>query len=117
MTRALAEITRLGVAMGARTATFLGLAGIGDLIATCESDLSRNRRLGLALAAGKTLEEAQGEIEGVAEGVGTARAAVRLARDKGIEMPIAEQLHAVLFEGKPPLESMVELMRRAPRDE
>ncbi|HXH21200.1 MAG TPA: NAD(P)H-dependent glycerol-3-phosphate dehydrogenase [Dehalococcoidia bacterium] len=117
MTRALAEITRLGVACGARATTFLGLSGIGDLIASCESDLSRNRRLGLALAAGQTLEQAQAGIDGVIEGVGTTRAALVLARAKGVEMPITEQLHAVLFEGKSPLEAMTDLMRRAPREE
>lgn len=117
MTRAVAEIARLGIACGARPMTFMGLAGIGDLIATCESDLSRNRRMGLALAAGKNLEEALGSINGVVEGVGTTRAARVLARREGVEMPIAEELHSVLFEGKPPLQSMLDLMRRAPKAE
>jgi glycerol-3-phosphate dehydrogenase (NAD(P)+) len=117
MTRALAETTRLGVACGARPMTFLGLAGIGDLIATCESDLSRNRRLGLAIAQGQSLEEALAGIDGVVEGVGTARAARLLAHRHGVEMPIAEELCAVLFEGKDPAQSMVDLMRRPPKEE
>ena len=117
MTRALAEVTRLGISCGARATTFLGLSGIGDLIASCESDLSRNRRLGLALAAGMSLDDALAGIDGVVEGVATTKAALVLARVKGVEMPIAEELHAVLFEGKPPLQSMVELMRRAPKQE
>jgi glycerol-3-phosphate dehydrogenase (NAD(P)+) len=117
MTRALAEITRLGIACGARAMTFLGLAGIGDLIATCESDLSRNRRLGLAIAQGRGLDEALAGIDGVVEGVGTARAARVLARRHGVEMPIAEELCAVLFEGKDPARSLLDLMRRPPKQE
>lgn len=117
MTRGLAEMTRFGVAAGAKMSTFLGLAGVGDLIATCESDLSRNRRLGLALAAGKSLQDALAGIDGIVEGVGTTRAVAGSARRLAVEMPIAEELHAVLFEGKPPLQSMVDLMRRAPKQE
>jgi glycerol-3-phosphate dehydrogenase (NAD(P)+) len=117
MTRALAEMTRLGLACGARPFTFLGLAGMGDLIATCESDLSRNRRLGLALAAGKSLEEALAGIEGVVEGIGTTKAARLLARARSVDMPIAEELYAVLFEGKSPLASLQDLMQRAPKQE
>jgi glycerol-3-phosphate dehydrogenase (NAD(P)+) len=112
MTRALAEIARLGVACGARAGTFLGLSGIGDLIATCGSGLSRNRRLGLAIAAGQSLETALASIDGVVEGVGTARAVRVLARARAVEMPIAEELHAVLFEGKPAGQSMLDLLRR-----
>jgi glycerol-3-phosphate dehydrogenase (NAD(P)+) len=117
ITRSLAEITRLGVAAGARGQTFLGLAGIGDLIATCHSDLSRNRRLGLALAAGLSLDEAVGQSNGVAEGVGTTAAARVLAGSYGIEMPVCEQLHAVLFEAKDPRQAVTELMLRAPKAE
>jgi glycerol-3-phosphate dehydrogenase (NAD(P)+) len=117
MTRALAEMTRLGLACGARTETFFGLAGVGDLIATCESDLSRNRRLGIALAAGKTPDEAQAAVGGVAEGVPTAIAARRLARERGVEMPIAEEVYRVLNEAKNPRSSIADLMARAPRDE
>jgi glycerol-3-phosphate dehydrogenase (NAD(P)+) len=117
MTRGLAEITRLGLACGARATTFLGLAGVGDMIATCESDLSRNRRLGLAIAAGRSLSEATAAAGGVVEGIGTTSAALTLATAHSVEMPIASELHAVLFEGKPPRQSMADLMRRAPRSE
>jgi glycerol-3-phosphate dehydrogenase (NAD(P)+) len=117
MTRALAEIARLGEACGARPMTFLGLAGVGDLIATCESDLSRNRRLGIALARGKTLAEALAGIDGVVEGVQTTRAVAVLSARVGVEMPIARELYAVLFEGKAPADSLLDLMRRAPASE
>ncbi len=117
MTRALAEIARLGVAAGARALTFLGLAGIGDLIATCGSDLSRNRQLGIALAAGKPLSEALSGVDGVVEGVGTTRAALLLARRLSIEMPITDELSAVLFDGKDPRRAVVDLMLRAAKDE
>ena len=117
ITRALAEITRLGVAAGARALTFLGLAGMGDLILTCQSDLSRNRRLGLALAGGQSLEAASSTIEGVIEGPVTARAVSVLARRYGVEMPICASLHAVLYEGKTPFDAGRELMARAARSE
>jgi glycerol-3-phosphate dehydrogenase (NAD(P)+) len=117
MTRALAEITRLGVAAGARPLTFLGLAGIGDLIATCGSDLSRNRRLGLGLAEGKSLDDALRSIEGVVEGVGTTRAARVLSGRLGVQMPICEELYAVLFEDKDPSASLIDLMARGAKDE
>jgi glycerol-3-phosphate dehydrogenase (NAD(P)+) len=117
MTRALAEITRLGVACGAKPMTFLGLAGIGDLIATCHSDLSRNRRLGLDLAAGRSRADAVEHANGVAEGVGTAAAARVLATRHNVDMPVCEQLHAVLFEGKDPRQAVIELMQRAPKAE
>jgi glycerol-3-phosphate dehydrogenase (NAD(P)+) len=114
MTRGLAEIARLGAACGASQATFMGLAGVGDLIATCESDLSRNRRFGLAIAAGRGLAEALAEADGVVEGVPTTRAALSLAVTRGVEMPIAAELEQVLFHGKTPAQSMTALMRRAP---
>jgi glycerol-3-phosphate dehydrogenase (NAD(P)+) len=117
ITRGLAEITRLGVAAGAQPLTFLGLAGIGDLVLTCGSNTSRNRRLGLALAHEMTLEEAQESIDGVVEGVVTARAVPQLARRTGVEMPICESLHAVLFESKTAVEAGRELMARAARAE
>jgi glycerol-3-phosphate dehydrogenase (NAD(P)+) len=117
ITRGLAEITRLGIAAGAQPLTFLGLAGIGDLVMTCEGNQSRNRRLGLALAQEMTLDEALESIDGVVEGVGTARSVPQLARRFGVEMPICESLHAVLFEGKTAVEAGRELMARAARPE
>jgi glycerol-3-phosphate dehydrogenase (NAD(P)+) len=117
ITRALAEITRLGVAAGARPMTFLGLAGMGDLVLTCGSDLSRNRRLGLALAEGKSLDEASAGIEGVVEGAVTARAVPGLVQRYKVELPICSALHAVLYESKPPAEAVRELMSRATKAE
>jgi glycerol-3-phosphate dehydrogenase (NAD(P)+) len=117
ITRGLAEITRLGVAAGAQALTFLGLAGLGDLVLTCGSNTSRNRRLGLALAQEMPLEEALASIQGVVEGAVTARAVPELARRLGVEMPICESLHAVLFEGKTAVEAGRELMARAARPE
>jgi glycerol-3-phosphate dehydrogenase (NAD(P)+) len=117
ITRGLAEITRLGVAAGAQPLTFLGLAGLGDLVLTCGSNTSRNRRLGLALAQELSLDEALESIDGVVEGIVTARAVPQLARRIGVEMPICESLHAVLFDGKTAVEAGRELMARAARAE
>jgi len=117
ITRGLAEMTRLGVALGARPATFAGLAGLGDLVLTCTGDLSRNRSLGMALAAGRSLREIEGSTRTVAEGVRTTKAAVRLAGRARVELPIAQQVHRVLFEGLAPRAALQELMTRAPRDE
>jgi glycerol-3-phosphate dehydrogenase (NAD(P)+) len=118
ITRALAEITRLGVAAGARPLTFLGLAGLGDLILTCASDLSRNRRLGLALASGLSLDEAlAGSAGGVVEGAVTARAVPALARRYGVEMPICQALYEVLYQAKAPARAVQDLMARAARPE
>lgn len=117
ITRGLAEITRLGVAAGAQPLTFLGLAGMGDLVSSCESNQSRNRRLGLALAQELPLDEALESVEGVVEGVGTTRSVPALARRFGVEMPICESLHAVLFEDKTAVEAGRELMARAARPE
>ena len=117
MTRGLAEIARLGTALGAHPLTFAGLAGIGDLMATCASPHSRNRRLGQALAEGLRLEEAQAALGQVAEGVTTVMTARELAARHGIEMPVTEQLHAILFEGKEPREAIVELMQREVKHE
>jgi glycerol-3-phosphate dehydrogenase (NAD(P)+) len=97
--------------------TFLGLAGLGDLVLTCEGNTSRNRRLGLALAQEMSLDEALESIEGVVEGVVTARAVPQLARRIGVQMPICESLYAVLFEGKTAVEAGRELMARAARAE
>lgn len=117
ITRALAEITRLGVALGARPMTFLGLAGIGDLVLSCGSDLSRNRRLGIALARGLTLDQAIASIDGVVEGVLTAHAIPVLTRRAGVEMPICEALHAVLYGGLPVKDAALALMARSAKPE
>jgi glycerol-3-phosphate dehydrogenase (NAD(P)+) len=118
MTRGLVEIGRLGLALGASLYTFAGLAGLGDLIATCASPLSRNRFCGQELAKGKTLDQVKSEMNGqVAEGVTTTVAARELAARHGVDMPITEQLHAILFEGKPFLEGLNALLTREPTDE
>jgi glycerol-3-phosphate dehydrogenase (NAD(P)+) len=114
MTRGLAEITRLGAALGADRSTFLGLAGVGDLIATGGSRLSRNYRLGIALALGKTLEQALTEIGQVAEGAPTTRAICTLARKVGSEMPISQVLYSTLFEGLSVSKALSMLMMRPP---
>ena len=112
LTRGLAEIRRLGEAIGARAETFLGLAGVGDLVTTCTSPLSRNHTLGVALGQGETMESAMARIGMVVEGVRTTRGAVTLAKRVGVEMPIAVQVHRILFEGVPPAEALHELMTR-----
>jgi len=117
ITRGLAEMTRLGVAAGAHPATFAGLAGVGDLIATCMSPLSRNRRAGELMASGISWTDAAAQLNGVAEGVFTVRGALGLAAQHGVELPIAEQVDAVVHGGRPPMQAVVELMSRAPRDE
>lgn len=117
MTRGLAEITRLGASLGAQTSTFLGLAGVGDLIATGGSRLSRNYRVGIGLGQGKKLEVILDELGQVAEGVPTTRAIVVLAAKAGVEMPISEALYKVLFEGASVRESITSLMLRPPKHE
>jgi glycerol-3-phosphate dehydrogenase (NAD(P)+) len=117
VTRGLSEITRLGTAMGARPETFSGLAGVGDLVVTCLSRHSRNRRVGEAIGRGETLEEALSKLGMVAEGVRTTRAAVDLGRERGVELPIIEMVHRVLFEGHDPHEAIQMLMTRPPRAE
>ncbi len=117
VTRGLAEITRLGVAMGASAETFSGLAGVGDLVVTCLSRHSRNRHLGEAIGRGETLEQALAGMVMVAEGVRTTRAAVLLGRRHGVELPIIEMVHRVLFEGHDPREAVTALMMRPPRAE
>jgi glycerol-3-phosphate dehydrogenase (NAD(P)+) len=112
ITRGLAEIARLGAALGANPATFSGLAGLGDLILTCTGALSRNRRLGVALAGGATLADFQATHRTVVEGVNTALAASRLAQRHDVEMPITRQVAAVLFEDASPRESIQSLMER-----
>ena len=118
VTRGLAEMVRLGVAAGAQAATFAGAAGVGDLMATCYSNLSRNYRVGLALTEGRTLEEAIESLGGqVAEGVGTTSAALEMARALGVDAPIAAATARVLFDGASPQDALLELMARAPRQE
>lgn len=117
ITRGLAEMTRLGVAAGAQQLTFAGLAGVGDLIATCMSPLSRNRRAGELMASGMSWTDAAKQLNGVAEGVFTVRGARELAAEYGIELPIADQVEAVVHEGRPPMQAVSELMSRAPKDE
>ncbi len=118
LTRGLTEITRLGVALGARAETFRGLSGMGDLIATCAGRKSRNHFVGYELAQGRALPEILAAMEGqVAEGVETTRAATRLAQQAGVPMPITEAVHALLFEGVPPKEAVRALMTRTSRDE
>lgn len=112
ITRGLAEMMRLGEALGADKETFMGLAGLGDLVLTCTDDQSRNRRCGLALAAGKSSAEAQREIGQVVEGVLAARAVHHVAQQVGVEMPISEQVYQVLYEGKPPRDAVRALMGR-----
>jgi glycerol-3-phosphate dehydrogenase (NAD(P)+) len=117
MTRGLAEIARLGVVLGAEPATFLGLAGLGDLVATCGSPLSRNRRLGEFLARGQTLEASRAAIGETVEGAATAPLAVELGRSRGVEMPIAEAVAAILS-GFSTVEAATEqLLGRMPRRE
>jgi glycerol-3-phosphate dehydrogenase (NAD(P)+) len=118
ITRGLAEMTRLTVACGGRAETMSGLAGLGDLVLTCTGGLSRNRSVGVELGRGKKLPEIIEGMHGmVAEGVFTTTAAVGLARARGVEMPITEQMHAILHEGKSPKEALHELMARAGKSE
>jgi glycerol-3-phosphate dehydrogenase (NAD(P)+) len=117
ITRGLAEMTRLGVAAGAHPLTFAGLAGVGDLIATCMSPLSRNRRCGELIASGVPWPEAREQLTGVAEGVATVPGALALAAVHGVELPIAEQVRAVVFEKLPPMAAVGDLMGRSTKDE
>ncbi len=117
VTRALAEMTRLGVALGGRPSTFAGLAGMGDLIATCMSDRSRNHKVGFGLARGQALDDIIDDMRMVAEGVKTTRAALDLAADRGVVMPIAEHVGKVLYEGLKPRDAVLDLMTRDARAE
>lgn len=112
ITRGLHEITRLGLAFGGEPPTFSGLAGLGDLVLTCTGDPSRNRRTGIAVAAGRSLEEITGGTRMVAEGIRTSRAIARLAERKQVAMPITEQVVALLYERKDPRQAVTELMTR-----
>lgn len=115
--RGLAEMLRLGLAMGARHDTFMGLTGLGDLVLTCTDDQSRNRRLGLALGQGKTVEETVRAIGQVVEGINTSREIHALAEEHNVDMPITEQVYLVLHEGHTPREAVHALMERAIRPE
>jgi len=114
ITRGLAEMQRLGLELGAQTETFMGPAGLGDLVLTCTGDLSRNRRVGMALAAGGNLQRIQADIGRVAEGIETARAIRRIAVLTDVEMPIAEEVFQVLHQGRPPRRALEVLLSREP---
>ncbi|MCC6658431.1 MAG: NAD(P)-dependent glycerol-3-phosphate dehydrogenase [Rhodocyclaceae bacterium] len=117
ITRGLAEISRLGMALGGRMETFMGLAGMGDLILTCTGDLSRNRRVGLELAKGLSLEQILRELGHTAEGVSSAREVTLLAGRLGIEMPITQAVHSVLYEAVPASQAVEQLLSRDTRPE
>jgi glycerol-3-phosphate dehydrogenase (NAD(P)+) len=117
MTRGLAEMTRLGIAAGANPLTFAGLAGLGDVIATCGSKLSRNHRLGEELANGRSWADIEMYLPGVAEGAYTVDAALALAARHGVEMPIAQEVHNALFEGKSVQRCLIDLLARESKDE
>ena len=118
ITRGLAEMTRLVVACGGKAETMAGLAGLGDLVLTCTGGLSRNRSVGVELGRGRKLPEILAGMHGmVAEGIFTTTAAVGLARARGVEMPITEQMHAILHEGKAPRDAIYELMTRSGKSE
>jgi glycerol-3-phosphate dehydrogenase (NAD(P)+) len=115
--RGLVELMRLGVALGATKDTFMGLAGMGDLVLTCTDNLSRNRRMGLALASGMSIEEAQTEIQQVVEGVLAAEAVNEVANKLGVEMPICHQVYRILYDGASPREAVEALMGRELKSE
>lgn len=117
ITRGIAEISRLGTAMGAHLETFYGLSGIGDLIVTCASVHSRNRRAGWLMGQGRTMEQAMAEVHMVVEGVYSARAGMKLAEKYQVEVPIIKSVNEILFEGKPAAEAVGELMQRVKKDE
>ena len=112
ITRGITEIVRLGVAMGAKAETFYGLSGIGDLIVTCASKHSRNRKAGFLMGQGRSMEQAMAEVNMVVEGVHSAKAGLELSQKYQVEMPIIEQVNKVLFDGKDPAEAVRELMVR-----
>lgn len=117
ITRGLAELTRLGIALGGQKETFMGLAGAGDLILTCTDNASRNRRVGLALGQGKKLPDILSELGQEAEGVATARELYQLAEKSNVEMPITAQVYRVLYENLPPQKAVEALLKREPRQE
>jgi glycerol-3-phosphate dehydrogenase (NAD(P)+) len=117
ITRGLAEITRIGVAMGAHAQTFAGLSGMGDLVLTCAGDASRNRRVGLALGQGRRMDDILGEMRMVAEGVKTTKVAHVLAARLGVPAPLTDVMHAIVHQGAPARDAMTRLMQRALRSE
>ena len=117
ITRGLAEITRLGVAMGGDRATFSGLAGMGDLLLTCTGDLSRNRTVGYRLGQGESLQEILSDMKAVAEGVKTTESVYELAKGRGVEMPIVEQVYGILNNEVKPEDALETLMLRGPTSE
>lgn len=117
LTRGLAEISRLGTAMGARPETFAGLAGMGDLVLTCTGELSRNRQVGFMLARGHKLQELQRDRKTVAEGVATVQAVYQLARKLSVEMPVSEEVYRIVMEEADPTEALPRLMTREPKSE
>ncbi|QJR13893.1 NAD(P)H-dependent glycerol-3-phosphate dehydrogenase [Usitatibacter palustris] len=117
ITRGLAEIVRLGVALGGQSETFMGLAGLGDLVLTCTGDLSRNRDVGLRLAKGQSLDAILAELGHVAEGVHSAPSVLSLSLSHGVEMPITAAVHGVLFDGRSPAQAVAQLLSRDPKAE
>jgi glycerol-3-phosphate dehydrogenase (NAD(P)+) len=117
ITRGIAEMARLGQALGANPLTLAGLSGLGDLVLTCTGDLSRNRRVGLEMGAGRTLAEVLADMRMVAEGVKTAKSAYDLARREKVDMPITTEVYLALYEGKPPIDALSSLMSRTLRSE
>jgi len=117
ITRGLAEISRLGLALGANPLTFAGLAGMGDLVLTCTGDLSRNRTVGIEIGKGKSLSEVIGAMKMVAEGVKTCRSAFMLGEKKGVDMPITKEIHSVLYQQKSPHDAVRDLMGRELKNE
>ena len=117
ITRGLAEMTRLGIALGGSAPTFAGLSGMGDLVLTCTGDLSRNRSVGIELGKGKKLAEIMAGMNMVAEGVKTTLSAYQLAQRLGVDTPIIEQMYQILYEDKDPRQAVVDLMLRDLRPE
>jgi glycerol-3-phosphate dehydrogenase (NAD(P)+) len=117
ITRGLSEMMRLGLASGAQQETFMGLAGMGDLILTCTGDLSRNRRFGKLLGQGKGITEAMKEVKQVVEGAQTTKLVYELAKENNIEMPITEEMYQILYKGKPAIDAVKSLLERKPRSE
>jgi glycerol-3-phosphate dehydrogenase (NAD(P)+) len=117
ITRGLAEITRLGIKLGGRHETFMGLSGLCDLVLTCTGELSRNRQFGLKIARGLTSKEILSDMNMVAEGVFTAKAVYNLCKTLDIEMPISTEVYKIIYEDKKPLESVIDLMDRPLKEE